>query len=231
VLKVSLDTLKKIPRILLIVFFILLVMDIVVIVASYLTGYKSMYGLVPLFIFDYENNIPTYFATLNLLLSSGLLYLIYRSYQDNSRAGSKYWLSLAVIFFVLSIDEGASLHELLIRPLREWFDITEGIFYATWVIPGIIICLIFVLFFLKFYLRFPLRYKILFGISAVLFISGVIVLEIIDSLFWGESGNNLTYFFLTTVEESLDMLGVILFIYTLVKYISEEIKSVAFEIA
>ncbi len=76
-------------------------------------------------------------------------------------------------------------------------------------------------FFLKFYLRLPLRYKLLFGISAALLIGGAIGMEVIDGRFYNDdvtTKGGVLYFILTTLEESMEMLGVILFIKSLIAY-------------
>jgi hypothetical protein len=90
---------------------------------------------------------------------------------------------------------------------------------------------ILILFFLRFYLGLPRRFKLLFGVSALVYVFGVIGMEMIDGLFFPvESNFTLIYDFLTTIEESLEMLGIILFIYSLLKYMTLDAPTASYEI-
>ena len=58
-----------------------------------------------------EQSIPTYISLLNLLLSSILLFIIFKYEKANSHKGFNYWLFLSILFLFLSADESASIHE------------------------------------------------------------------------------------------------------------------------
>ena len=65
--------------------------------------------------------------------------------------------------------------------------------------------------------------------AATLYIGGAIGVELIGGRFAELHGKrNLTYHLLTTVEESLEMGGVILFIWALLVFIADKYKEVAF---
>ncbi|HEY40908.1 MAG TPA: hypothetical protein G4O18_03510 [Dehalococcoidia bacterium] len=200
---------------------LLLVANIVVIIVGHTTGHYSLYGVLPLFRLDQEHNVPTYFATVILLVSSVLLYTIFRIHKRDNLSDSKYWRLLSLIFLLLSLDEAAGLHELLIRPLKDLLGIDEpSLFYFAWVIPGIIICVVFALYFFRFYLSLPSRYRLLFGISALVFVGGFLGMEIVDGFFAPTMGERtLLYDILTTIEEFMELSGIALFIYSLLDYI------------
>jgi hypothetical protein len=223
-INITIQRLQKLPRFLINTFFILFSLNLLVIIISFSTGYNSIYGLLDQFSFNHESNIPTYFSQLNLLLAAGLLFSIYDTYTTKNTGDRKYWLILSIIFLYLSVDESATIHEIFTRPIRELLDlmsISSRWLYFPWVIVGIIFVLVFCVAFLKFYLRLHLRYKILFGLSAILLVGGSIGMEIIDGFFAsGNSENALIYHLLTTLEESMEMIGTVVFIKALVDYMA-----------
>ncbi|MDD3374154.1 MAG: hypothetical protein PHY73_00300 [Candidatus Omnitrophica bacterium] len=177
---------------------------------------------------DHEQNIPTYFSSLILLFSAGLLGIIAALERKKKKANSSYWAWLAFIFLFFSLDETAVLHEEMIIPLREALCAT-GIFYFTWVIPGIIFILFFGILFLRFFLQLPRETKFLFKISAILYIGGALGCDLFGGWFSFSFGEkNLIYFVITTIEETLEMTGVAVFIYALLRYLCVNFKEVTF---
>jgi hypothetical protein len=225
VIGVTTQRLQKLPRLLIWLFCTLLILNIIAIFFAYVTGHASYYGILEKFYFLLENNFPTYFSGVNLLIAAGLLFHIYNEKNIKHTVDNKYWLFLSLVFLFLSIDEIASIHELSIRPMQKLLtmgSISSSWLFFPWVIAGIILVLVLGIFFLRFYLRLPLRYKFLFGVSAALIIGGAIGLEIIDGHYYNgdvTSKGGLIYFLLTTVEESMEMMGEIIFIKALIDYI------------
>lgn len=179
--------------------------------------------LVNIFNLDKEKNFPTWYAALSLMICSTLLLIISAAKRKSNDRYFFYWFFLGIIFLLLATDEMIQLHEQVITPIRSVLK-TTGYLYITWIIPAIIFGLIFLIAYLKFLLHLPVSYRILFLISGLVFVLGAIGLEVIGSnhiYFYGQ--NNLSYALLTTVEEVLEMVGVLLFIYTLTTYISTEL--------
>jgi hypothetical protein len=230
-MKISVNKLQQLPKLLLLVYLSLLFCDLFVLIYAYLTGDTLIHGIRQILNFDSEQNIPTFFIVVMLLCCSFLLYLLYTS-EKTTPVKRKYWFMLSLIFLLGSLDEFVSFHERLIGVMRRLFGITDGLFYFAWVIPGIILVLVFVMFFLKFYLGLPNRFKLLFGVSAAIYCSGAIGMEMIDGFFFTESGTQtLLYNLLTTIEESLEMTAIILFIYSLIKYIKTEIQATEYSLS
>ncbi|MBU2443925.1 MAG: hypothetical protein KKF95_07675, partial [Nanoarchaeota archaeon] len=98
-----------------------------------------------------ETSVPTWFASVLLIISSVLLWIIGTSQALAKNNFAKYWKVLAVTFLVLSIDEGSSIHEVLSDPLRAVLGIKEGIFYYAWVIPGLLLLAVLAFWFFKFW--------------------------------------------------------------------------------
>lgn len=130
----------------------------------------------------------------------------------------------------LSLDEFMSFHERLIEPLQNSLN-TSGFLYYAWVIPGTIFVLIFLLAFLRFITTLPTKIKRLFIIAGTIYVSGAIGMEMLGGYYTNLYGEkNIIYAILTTIEEFLEMLGIVIFIYALMSYISTYIKGISLNI-
>ncbi|MDJ1481000.1 hypothetical protein QNI16_10945 [Cytophagaceae bacterium YF14B1] len=167
---------------------------------------------------DGERNIPSFFSMLLLMTTAVILYMISsikRKFQFTFR---NHWLGLSLIFLFLSMDELISLHEILIDVVRYIAGSSTGIFFLGWVIPMgfIVICIGFT--YLKFLIRLPLRTRLFFIVSACVYLSGTIGMETVGSYYYQVHGEGIGMQLCMTIEESLEMIGIILFIYTLLEY-------------
>lgn len=167
---------------------------------------------------DIEGNLPTYFSSILLLLSGLLLGWIAAYKKKCKEPFVVHWAALSILFVCMSIDESASIHELLIRPLRSLLD-TSGFFYHAWVIPGICLIVALVFFYARFVLTLRSKTRLIFIVAGATYIMGVIGVEMIGGNYISLHGaDNLTYGLLTTLEETFEMLGIVLFVYGLMDY-------------
>jgi hypothetical protein len=180
-----------------------------------------------LFNVDIEKNIPTLFSYLILLLATSLLAIIsnIKKIQGDQQAGL--WWLMTGIFFYLATDEILESHEYLAIVLRKAFNLS-GIFWYAWIIPfSVAILLLCILFyrFVFFYLPAPVRK--MFITSGVIYISGALGMEMIGAWFFTHYGNDhLNWVILTSIEECLEMFGIIYFIQTLLLYSQQYLGSV-----
>jgi hypothetical protein len=198
---------------------------------KYLTGHNKVYGLVQLFDLDRENSIPTYFSASLLLFAALLLWIIGVMKRKSRGPYALQWTILAFTFLYLAVDEAGGIHELLNRPTKELLgNLTAGTFYAAWwVIPGATIALVFGLSFLKFFLHLPSEIRLIVLLAAILYIGGAIGVELIGNLSVDRHGReNLTYNMIVTLEETLEMAGVITFARALLIYIETNYGEVRF---
>ncbi|MFK5949852.1 MAG: hypothetical protein QM500_13905 [Methylococcales bacterium] len=207
----------------------LLSANLCAIIMKYYYNHDSFFGLVPLFNFDVEQNIPTFYSAIALMLCSILLLIIALTHKKQSAPWLS-WAGLAIIFLFLSIDEFASIHEGLIDPVRDTLG-TSGFLYFAWVIPYGIALMLFLALYTKFLIRLPQHFAFLFILSGSIFVTGAIGLELIGGNQVESHGiNNITYSLISTCEEFLEMLGIVIFIYTLLLYITTEIDGVSINI-
>ncbi|WP_319370801.1 hypothetical protein [uncultured Ilyobacter sp.] len=221
-------SLNRFFKVILCLFFILLFFNIITGYFKFILGHPYVYGTVPLFDFDSENNIPTYFSSFILLFSAILLKIIALFEKKNRNPFSCYWSFLSVVFLFLSIDEASSIHELFILPLREEFNLS-GIFYYSWIILGIIFVLILLIFYYRFLFDLPKETRNNFIVAGAVYLMGAIVFEMIGGYYIDlNPGKELVYSVITSFEESLEMIGIIIFINSLLRYIEKKIYEINF---
>lgn len=133
-------------------------------------------------------------------------------------------------FLYIAFDEAFQIHEKLIWPFQRLIgEDNLGIFYFAWVIPAIFIVIMLGLFFLKFLLYLSVTERNRFLLAAALYLGGAIGMELIGGRhveLYGEE--NWGYSTITTLEESLEMAGLIFFIWALLKYCEAHYSSVQF---
>ena len=183
-------------------------------VSSHVFHHEQVFGLVDTFDMNVENNVPTFFSTFLLVTSAVLLTVIASQSTADRYAGN--WKWLAVIFAFMAIDEDASLHELLIEPVRNLLAVAGPLFFA-WVIPYALAVLVIGLLYLKFVWSLPVRTRGLFIGAGSLYLAGALGFESIGAWYFSRHGEmeDLPYSLLVATEEFLEMSGVILFIYAL----------------
>jgi hypothetical protein len=180
---------------------------------------------------DGEGNIPTWYSSSILLLCSLLLALIALAHRYTRSGSVLGWLLMSFIFAFLSIDETAQLHELSIVPLRLAFRPT-GLLYYGWIIPAGICLVVFVVGYARFLARLPRRTRGLFLLAGVVFVAGAIGVEAVSGMHASLRGEHtFTYHLLITLEELLEMAGIVLFIYGLLDYISREFSQIWFRVS
>jgi hypothetical protein len=217
---------KKVAFFLIAVVGLLVLASIDVEIIYHLEGSQKFLKYARKFFLDEEANIPSYFSTLLLLFSATLLWIIALLRRRITSAFSKHWFGLSFIYIFLSLDEAAGFHELVTIPLRRYF-VNQGIdlprfLYFAWILPAAVLLLFLAGAYLRFFKHLPSSTKILFLVAASLYLGGAIGIEMIGGQYdalHDISNHDLTYTAIASVEEILEMFGVIVFIYALLEYI------------
>jgi len=184
-------------------------------------GSDRTHEFVRLFYVDLEGNIPTFFSASLLLFSSLLLTLISALKRKSPDSAWVQWAVLSLVLLCMAIDEASRIHESLNGPAR-WLlgKYATGIFYHAWVILGMAIVLIVTLFYLRFFINLPQQTRRQFFLAAFTFLSGAVGMETVGGNYGESHGkDDLQYSLLATVEEGLEMAGVIIFINALFNYL------------
>lgn len=186
--------------------------------------------LLPMLFVGKDDSLPGWYSSVILLSCSVLLAAIARVV---SRSGERYafhWAVLAAVFLYLAVDEGVAIHEKLSplgRAMLRAFGVESGLISRAWVVPAIIVVIVVALAYLRFLLRLPRRTKRLFVVAGILFVGAAIGMEVATDLYVYVRGGlpNLTIFdnvlrtvILPHLEELLEMLSIVVFVYALLAY-------------
>lgn len=170
-----------------------------------------------------EVSIPTWYNQM-ILFVSALLFILIGLLKKEGSKDHKSFIFLGLIFVFLSMDEGASIHELLKGVTADALSIDSGIFLSAWVIPYTALVLIFGIIFFRLWITLPKKTKILTATASILYVFGSIGMEMIGSgLYEATEGDmaSSAYIGLFATEEFLEMMGVTILIYSLMEYLSK----------
>jgi len=183
--------------------------------------------VVALFNLDGERNVPAVYSTLLLLFCACLLALIAHASRHKG-AGYLYWLGLALVFVFLASDEFFELHEGLVVPVRSALS-TSGLLYFAWVIPYTAALAVLALIYFKFVLRLPVRARGLFLLAGLIYIGGTLGMELLGGQYYEkvqrvDAAYSLIF---VTIEELLEMTGLVIFLHALLSYIDAEFGEIS----
>jgi MFS family permease len=173
-----------------------------------------------LFNFDEESNVPTFYSGLLLLLAAGLLLEIGLYKKKKGEHFAPQWFILSGLFVYLAFDEVMQVHEQLIEPLQ-WLLAARGVLHFAWVVVGAPLVLVIAIAYLPFFLRLPRRVQLWTFASAATYVTGAIGVEMIGGWYvdsyhdWG-----FPYYLITTLEETLELVGLSLLICGLLDFIA-----------
>jgi hypothetical protein len=164
---------------------------------------------------DAENSLPAWFSSFLLLLCSVQLAFITKAKSQKNESFVKHWAFLAIFFFLMSIDESASIHELVVRPLRNAFDL-GGIFYFSWVIPAFFVVVAIAIAYIPFFLHLPRKTALLFILAGGLYVGGALGIELVGGYFAEKYGeHHPVYILAAVIEETFEITGLLIFFATL----------------
>ncbi len=221
---------KKITKFLLIIVVILIVLHIIAHVFAYASHNNFFIKLYRFFDLDGENNFPSFYSAVTLLLCSILLFII--SYLHKVKAEHWIlWRCLSLIFLFLCFDEFVEIHEKIMVHVRELLH-TSGIFYFAWVIPYGIFLIILGIIYFKFLFSLPQKTKKLFIIAGFIYVFGALGMELFAGLIFEieKSTESIQFIISSTIEEILEMTGILIFIFALTDYIKNNFPQLSFTI-
>ena len=187
--------------------------------AVHVLGWRHAYGLLRLVNLSEEANLPTLYSAC-LLASCSLLLATVAAGQRGARY-HRHWQGLALAFGYIAIDEFVSIHELL----NQFIDL-PGIFYFGWVIPAGVVVSILWLVYLPFVVALPMRTRLGFLIAGTAYVGGALGVEL-GLGYWSDlhGTENLGYGLIDATEETLEMLGASIMLYTLAGILAAEGRS------
>ncbi len=184
-----------------------------------------------------DESVPAWYSSMLLLLCSVLLAVTAYAKKVAGDRYSLHWMALSAIFLFLSVDEGIRIHEKMAplgRLILEGAGLSGSFVIRAWVVPGAILVLIVTLAYLRFLVALPHKTRNLFFLAGLLFVGGAMGMEMLSdfyvNLFGGVENMSLSQIVVRIAipyaEESLEMLGVIVFIYALMLHLSAQAEEV-----
>lgn len=179
---------------------------------------------------DAENTFPTWLSALLLGIAAVLTWLVASTEKSSGGRYRRHWWWLSLILLGMSVDEVASFHEAAAGPVRHALGLS-GAFYYGWVIPALIAVAVVAGLYARLIFGLPPRIKARLILAAALFVAGAVGLEMLSGLFAGtEARDGWPYFVTSTMEEILEIAGVILAIDTLLLYLEGRIGWIRVEL-
>lgn len=174
-------------------------------------------GYVAYFSLSYEQNLPTYYSSVLLLLCALLLALIAAGVRESGERHLWHWRVLALGFAYMSLDEAVEIHEFAGGLLH-----LSGVFYFSWVVPAAVVVTVVALVYLPFLRSLDRRTRIRFVMAGVVYVSGALLMELPLGYWTEQHGSASTgYAAIDFVEEALEIIGASLFLMALVDYVRE----------
>lgn len=213
---------SKIIKFLSFIAILLIVANTIMLTLYFTINDASKFDFIQLVDLGQEANLPTLFSSIILMISAFLFYLLANVEKEQQQGNKPYWLGLSFIFAFLSFDEGATIHE-MIGDFTETFVGHSGVLFYPWVISYSILVVILGFFYFRFFKRMESKVFWAFVGAAVLFLTGALGIELLEAK--EESIHNadtLLYCTYFTIEESLEMFGVIYLIHTLLNLLKDQ---------
>ncbi len=172
-----------------------------------------------------EANLPTWFSALLWQLAAFLAFSVAQMHRENGLPNVCYWIGMVPLFLFLSLDESATIHEIIGATVYRHIELPKIIEYTyAWVFVGIGIVVVVGALYFRFLLRLRPIIAFLFVVSAAMFVVGAAGVESIGAAL--EQGQferfplGLNWAEMIMLEEAMEMLGVILLVHTLLRVLA-----------
>jgi hypothetical protein len=183
-----------------------------------------------LFSFADKVTVPTWYSSTLMLFCALLLGAIaYDSHTQGDRY-SRYWAFFAIVFLALSLDEVAAIHDRLrfvIRYVWQSKLLRYGLYLLTAALISSVLWIC-----RKFFAQLPSQTRWQFGIGSLFYVSSIII-DRFDKRIWrGQDLYTVAHApgLFTVVDELLELVGLVVFIYALLAYIGRTIKELQIRI-
>jgi hypothetical protein len=179
-------------------------------------------GIVKLFDLDGEVNIPEMYQTLGLVACAVLLFAIAAHERATGSPLRRYWIVLAWMFLFLSVDSGCSIHNNfhVYTAHSAAQEKKQGIFYFSWTLAYGLIMVPVGLWYLGFLFKLPRKTAIHIFVAGVIYVGGAMGMEMVFGSYLAHGGMKGSHYQLifTTIEETMETVGTLLFIQVLLKH-------------
>jgi len=173
---------------------------------------------------SHEQNLPTLYTAFLLLCCALLAALSGAAARARGGGFVAHWWVLAIGFAYIAVDEILMIHEgagaLVFLVTGPSFR-PRGALHYVWVVPAALVVLSVGLAFVPFLRRLPPRIRNGFLIAGGIYVGGAVGMEL-PLGYWVEVAgtNSLGYALIDALEESMEMLGLSLFVLTAASHLA-----------
>lgn len=214
---------ERTVRILILIVFLLLLGHLAALYTKHIAS--EQYGMLWVFHFDSEANIPALYSFVIIMACGALLWATASLHEVRIKQQTRFWKTLSCLCIIAALDEFTGFHQVLTTDsLKLLGDFTaDGYLYFKWIIPYCLFFALMTAFLLNQFIRLPIHTKLTFLLGGTIFFVGAILFEMLGGHYLvthpGESKyTSLNYALLATVEELLEMIGIIIFLYGIMKF-------------
>ena len=177
--------------------------------------HDHLMGLGPLLDLDGERNLPTWFSSALLLVTSGVLAVMARPAGVPFR---RRWMLLSGVFLSLSLAQAVGLAEMTNARLRARLPADPAV-DVPWLVVGALVAAVVLWSQRALLARLPIETRHSFVLAGVVYLTGAVGLAALAAPFDAASGQaTLLHAVLVLGEETLGMAGVTIFLIALVHY-------------
>ncbi|MCB1104369.1 MAG: hypothetical protein KDK74_06510 [Cephaloticoccus sp.] len=177
-----------------------------------------LYALPRFFDLGAEANLPTHFSALCLLFAGLLCLLTAPADAVRQKSG---WFGLGLGFIYLSYDEAAQIHDGIINPVVTsiFGSFETSLFHYGWVAVALVAVGVVAVLYLGFLTRLPRGYAAWFIVAGTVYLGGAVGMEMLEAHFVATDNWPKGWFpWRMLAEEMGEMMGVILFLFILLRY-------------
>ncbi len=174
-------------------------------------------GVAQLFRLNAENNIPSFWNAMLFVVGGMLFIVVWRVYHSDA-GKARPWPILGLVFGFLAYDELYGVHESLSDPIENLLDLS-GSLKVFWIFAYAGLVVVVALLFFPAWRSLGRRLRHLFAASAIVYLSGAVGFELLGEAVYSGREGDMIFGLMYTIEESLEMLGLVLVIYTLLETI------------
>jgi hypothetical protein len=153
-----------------------------------------------------EGNVPTFFSTLLFILLSAGSFVLGKLGEGKNKL---VWNLTSGLLLFLALDEFTQIHEQFTDIFQQLVN-ADGIFFFAWVIPYGTILILLAILYIPFLIQLSKKTKTYIFIGAGLYVLGAIGFEMVGASLFQYGTPTTMYIVVSGIEESLEMLGLLL---------------------
>ncbi len=211
---------------------LLLALGVLSLVTRTRLGHDTILGLVPMLDLDREQVLPSFFASLLLVLASLALATAAAAHGTARAAGAWGWSVLSFGLLLMAVDESLAIHEQFIDPLRGLLGAGPGgVFHFTWVTFAIPLVLLVGIALSRWLRNLDPRTRGGLLRAAAVYLAGAIGVELLGGMWASRHGvSGLGYGLLVALEEGLELAGTLLLLHATLDHLRARFGAVTIDL-